>query len=184
MFKMSLSGDPKMIQMSVTGITLDPRTAQPIVILNDDSNVRGLPIWIGRSEARAISFAMGEAKSERPQTHTLFANMIELLGYKVLQIEIDTLDKSTYKATIRLIGKSKRHVERTIDARPSDAIAIALLTNAPILASDQLNFVMDTEAQLDSSFKTFLQDLKASDFNLYKRSPGPTEGENSADAES
>jgi len=155
-----------MIEMTVIGLTLDPKTGQPIVVLKDNENLRGLPIWIGHSEAKAISIALYERRTERPLTHLLLTNILELLEYEVERIEIDLLDRTTYKATIVLNSTSADADLKFVDARPSDAIAVALNAKAPILVSKSLEFVVNDELQLELSFKEFLKDVKASDFNL------------------
>lgn len=153
-----------MIEMSVIGVTHDQRTERFVVVLVDATNVKGLPIWIGRAEAKAISFALAGGKSVRPLTYSLFANLLELFDYEVQHIEIDALEYA-YKATIVMNCKSDKTSKKFLDARPSDAIAIALTAKAPILVSSELEFVIDSETQLDLSFREFVRDLKASDFN-------------------
>lgn len=162
-----------MIEMYVAGIALDARNGHPIVVLNDSSKRRALPIWIGMAEANAITRALDNQKPERPLTHDLLLNMITDLGYKVKQIEINELSSSTYFATIILLLQDPEHTVQTtkpIDARPSDAIALALRAKAPIFVSAQVvadgtipaDFEKD-EAEAEE-FKKFIDGLKASDF--------------------
>lgn len=163
-----------MIEMHVAGIALDGRTGSPIVILNDESKRRALPIWIGVFEATAINRALENYKPERPLTHDLLLNSIENLGYNVKHIEINELASSTYFATIvlQLIDpESKEETVKPIDARPSDAIALALRAKAPIFVSPQvivdgtIPADLEQDEQEAEEFKKFIDGLKASDFN-------------------
>lgn len=162
-----------MIEMYVAGIALDARNGHPIVVLNDSSKRRALPIWIGMAEASAITRALDNQKPERPMTHDLLLNVIVALGQKVTHIEINELASNTYFATIYLKqaeGPPAGDAEKPIDARPSDAIALALRAKAPIFVSAQVvadgtipaDFERD-EAEAEE-FKKFIDGLKASDF--------------------
>jgi uncharacterized protein len=162
-----------MIEMYVAGIALDAKSGHPIVVLNDPDKRRALPIWIGMFEANAITRAMDNYKPERPMTHDLLLSSIEQLGYKVKQIEINELSSNTYFATIVLesVDPAKKAEEvKPIDARPSDAIALALRAKAPIFVSAQVvaegtipaDFEKDEEEA--EEFKKFIDGLKASDF--------------------
>lgn len=160
-----------MIEMSVAGIAIDTRNAQPIVVLKENDTLRTLPIWIGVSEARAISYALEKTKSERPLTHELLLNTIEHLGYEVAEVEINKLDSSTYAANLNLQSREPGKLPLIIDARPSDAIALALAAKAPILVAPEItvNAVMAQDDET-AEFKHFVSSLKASDFKL----PGVT----------
>tara|TARA_Y100001978_G_C23606829_1_gene391578 strand:+ start:24 stop:539 length:516 start_codon:yes stop_codon:yes gene_type:complete len=161
-----------MIQMYVAAIALDARNGHPIVMLNDSTKRRALPIWIGMAEANAIGRALeNSTKPERPLTHDLLLNMITALGYKVERVEINELSSNTYFATIRLkVEDSRVEADKAIDARPSDAIALALRAEAPIFVSAQVvadgtipaDFEKDEEEA--EEFKKFIDGLKASDF--------------------
>jgi bifunctional DNase/RNase len=117
------------IQMSVGGLTLDPATKTPIVILRDGENKLNLPIWIGLLEATAIATELEGIQMARPMTHDLLRNMIGELGATIDSVEISDLRDNTYYAVInlRVAGDA-----RTIDSRPSDAISLALRTKSPI----------------------------------------------------
>ncbi|MBI2810627.1 MAG: bifunctional nuclease family protein [Candidatus Melainabacteria bacterium] len=160
-----------MIEMTVAGIAIDTRNSQPIVVLKENDTMRTLPIWIGIAEAKAISFALEKTKSERPLTHELLLTTIERLGYEVKQIEIDKLDSQTYSAILKLHSKEEGKTRMMIDARPSDAIALALAAKAPIFVSPEItvNAVMAADDET-AEFKQFVSKLKASDFKL----PGVT----------
>ena len=160
-----------MIEMYVTGIALDVRNNHPLVILNDAPKKRALPIWIGHSEAQAIARALEGFKPERPLTHDLIINVICGTGYKVHHIEINDLNENTYFSSIILENAIGELVP--IDSRPSDAIAISLRVDCPILISEKvfadgtIPTEMESEDDDDTeAFKSFVQNVKASDFKL------------------
>lgn len=160
-----------MIEMQVAAIAMDARTGAPIVLLNDRQKRRALPIWIGANEANAINKVLENIKPERPMTHDLLLNVITSLGYVVKQVEINELSRSTYYATIRLSVKDSRvDTVKDIDARPSDAIALALRSRSPIFVSAQVVAEATIPADLEKdeeeaeAFKQFVDGLKASDF--------------------
>lgn len=163
-----------MIEMFVAGIALDARNGNPIVVLNDNAKKRALPIWIGMAEAQSITKALEKHKPERPMTHDLLLNTIQKLGYKVKQVEINELNSNTYYAAIILLIDDPEHkldTVRTIDSRPSDAIALALRAGCPIFVSAQVVAEGTIPADLEKDeeeaqeFKKFIDNLKASDFN-------------------
>jgi bifunctional DNase/RNase len=117
------------IQMSVGGLTLDPVTKTPIVILKDTENKLNLPIWIGLLEATAMATEIEGIKMARPMTHDLLKNILGEVGCSVEAIEITELKENTYYAMVRLKVSGR---ELVIDSRPSDAIALALRTKSPI----------------------------------------------------
>ncbi len=162
-----------MILMHVMGIALDTRTGTPIVVLNDDENRRALPIWIGTAEASAIIRQLENIKSSRPMTHDLMFNMLETLGYTVQKIEINDLSSDTYFASIHL-KKGANGKEQTIDARPSDAIALALKAAAPIyvtsnvIADGTISTNQERDEEEAQEFRAFLENIKASDFQFDK----------------
>jgi bifunctional DNase/RNase len=117
------------IQMSVGGLTLDPVTKTPIVILKDSENKLNLPIWIGLLEATAMATEIEGIKMARPMTHDLLKNVLGEVGCAVESVEITELKENTYYALVRLTVGGKQLL---IDSRPSDAIALALRTKSPI----------------------------------------------------
>jgi uncharacterized protein len=120
------------IQMSVGGLTLDPVTKTPIVILKDTENKLNLPIWIGLLEATAMATEIEGIKMARPMTHDLLKTILGEVGGSVDSVEITELKENTYYAAlnINLAGR-----QLMIDSRPSDAIALALRTKSPIYVS-------------------------------------------------
>jgi len=119
-------------EMFVAGLVLDPASNAPIVILKNSQGDVCLPIWIGLAEATAIASALKNVDLTRPMTHDLMKNVIDQLEARVVQIRIKDLDENTFLADIDLaVGE----VSKSIDARPSDAIALAVRVNAPILVA-------------------------------------------------
>lgn len=96
-----------MSEMYVTGITLDPSNSQPVVVLNDHERRRALPIWVGQSEAASISTALQNAISERPFSHDLMMQMIDLMGYRIARVDIHTSVETTFLASITMIPNGK-----------------------------------------------------------------------------
>jgi uncharacterized protein len=117
------------IQMSVGGLTLDPVTKTPIVILKDTENKLNLPIWIGLLEATAMATEIEGIKMARPMTHDLLKNILGEVGCSVESVEITELKENTYYALVHIILAGRKLM---IDSRPSDAIALALRTKSPI----------------------------------------------------
>lgn len=117
------------IQMTVGGLTLDPVTKTPIVILKDTENKLNLPIWIGLLEATAMATEIEGIKMARPMTHDLLKTVLGEVGCSVESIEITDLKENTYFAAVNLNFSGRQMV---IDSRPSDAIALALRTKSPI----------------------------------------------------
>lgn len=171
-----------MIEMVVYGIAFDGRSGQPIVMLNDKTRRRALPIWIGPAEAQAIERALSNFKPERPMTHDLLLNTITALNFKVDRVEINELSSNTYFATIYLkVNDPTKRLElvKPIDARPSDGIALALRAKAPIFVSAQViaDGTIAADYERDEAerkeFRQFVEGLKASDFPTQGGAAGP-----------
>ena len=158
-----------MIEMKVMGIALDTRTGSPIVVLNDKENRRALPIWIGSAEASAIIRKIENIPSSRPMTHDLFMEIAQETEYKITKIEINNVDEQTYFSSVYMYNE-KLQKEISIDARPSDAIAIALRADVPIyvtanvLATGAVSTDVEKDEQEAQEFKNFIKDIKPSDF--------------------
>ena len=162
-----------MIQMRVMGIAIDTRTGNPIVVLNDMENRKALPIWIGSAEASSIIRKIENLKVLRPMTHDLMINFIKATGYDIEKVEINDVDNETYFSTVYLSNSEGKVLE--VDARPSDAIALALRAEAPIYVTEKV--LMDgsvtCDAQKDEEeaqeFRNFVQSIKPSDFERIER---------------
>jgi bifunctional DNase/RNase len=121
------------IEMSIKGLMVDPVTNTPIVILRDKEGQKVLPIWVGIFEANAIALQIENIATPRPMTHDLLRNVIHDLKAEVQKIVVCDLQENTFYALIYLELKGSTVA---IDARPSDAIALALRTRAPIFVED------------------------------------------------
>lgn len=124
-----------LIPVSVAGLALDPRTESPILLLRDEAGQRVLPIWIGVAEATAIAAKVENIDLPRPMTHDLTQALVDTLGGRIGRVAITSLRESTFYASVYvLLGD----VESALDARPSDAVALALRANAPIFVDEQV----------------------------------------------
>jgi uncharacterized protein len=133
----SLSAGAPPIEVKVGGMHLDPATGTPVVELVEKAPAhRELPIWIGPFEAQAIAMELEGVPAPRPLTHDLMKQLVEQLGGKLSRVVIEDLRENTYFATLHLDGPGGRGV--TVDARPSDAIALALRLHGRILVSEEL----------------------------------------------
>lgn len=155
-----------MLKMELHGVNLDVTTNQPVVILKDPAAKRFLPIWIGQFEATSILMEMQRIKPSRPLTHDLLKSIIERFGADVRHIVINDLKDGTFFAKILLSLNSD---SLTIDARPSDAIALAVRTEAPIFAEEgvlEKASVLTEEGEDDEveRFRSFLDSVTPEDF--------------------
>jgi len=169
---------PSFIEMKVAGIALDPTNNAPIVVLRDLDGRFILPIWIGIMEASAIAAALEGVQYSRPMTHDLFKSFIETAGATVEKIEVVDIRDNVFYALITIAQGSAR---LTIDARPSDAIAIALRTKSAIFVAAHVikdaikldsktgagkvmvGFEQDTE-----KLKEILEKMNPEDFGKFK----------------
>jgi bifunctional DNase/RNase len=124
----------KTIEMSVATVAIDPHTRAPVVVLKGEEGTV-LPIVIGTAEARAITLALNRVSVPRPMTHDLMSSLIEKLGASVSKIFIHDLRDGIFFTQIILIKNEK---ELILDSRPSDAIALALRVNAPIIVAEKI----------------------------------------------
>ena len=125
-----------MIEMFVTGVALDVRSDIPLVILHDEERKYTLPIWIGQAEAQAIARGLEGLEMERPMAHDLMMEMIDSMGAVIDSVEINSFEDTTFFASVMLIDGA--HHTTVVDARPSDAIALALRCEAPIFVAESI----------------------------------------------
>jgi len=163
-----------LIQMKVTGLTIDPFTNMPIIILKDMQERMALPIWIGLIEASAIATELEKIELSRPMTHDLLKNILASLSVKVSRVEITDLMDNTFFARIFLMDGRR---EIMMDSRPSDAIAVALRTHASIYVDRR---VMEKSRRIDlqqsvtdgqvkeQKWAEILENLSPEDFGKYK----------------
>ena len=159
-----------MVEMKVEGLTLDPLTNMPIIILKDILNDKALPIWVGYFEANAIALEIEKISTPRPMTHDLLKNLIQNMKAEVNHILVNELKDNTFYAIISLACGD---VTLAIDSRPSDAIALALRTKAPIFVEEKvieaaksldLPDLEKTNTTDDKRWKDWLDKIKPDDF--------------------
>lgn len=160
----------EMIKMKVTGLTIDPFSNMPIIILKDDTEAMALPIWIGLIEASSIATELEKIELTRPMTHDLMKNILSELGVKVQKVEITDLTDNTFFASAHLVSRDGKGF--VMDCRPSDAIALALRANADIFVDrtviEKSRRIEMTDPPKTQSFAEILETLSPEDFGKYK----------------
>ncbi|HLG59412.1 MAG TPA: bifunctional nuclease family protein [Vicinamibacterales bacterium] len=159
-----------LIEMSIKGLMVDPITNMPIVILKDKLGERVLSIWVGIFEANAIALQIENVSTPRPMTHDLLRNVITDLDGSVDRVVVSDLKDNTFFAIIHLTVRGERVA---IDARPSDAIALALRTRSPILVEET---VIDNAKTVDfapepadnARLQKWLESLDPEELGKYK----------------
>ena len=168
-----------MIEMKIRGLTLDPLTNMPIIILKDSEGKHALPIWVGIFEANAIALEMENISTQRPMTHDLIKNILNEVKAKVSHIVIDDLKDNTFYAKISIKANG---AETNVDSRPSDAIALALRLKVPVyveekvveeaksidLTGKSIDLTDQSSLEDSSKWKEWLKNLKPEDFGKYK----------------
>jgi bifunctional DNase/RNase len=157
------------LQVEIKGLMLDPSSNVPIVILRDIRSQLFLPIWIGVFEANAIALRIEGVEPPRPMTHDLLRSVLEQLGGRVEKIVISDLRESTFFALIHVRNQER---DVAIDARPSDAIALALRTGSPIFV---LRSVLDkaqavdlaTDASDEEKLRKWLEEISPDDLGKW-----------------
>ena len=158
------------IEMTIKGLMVDPITNMPIIILRDKAGDRVLPIWVGIFEANAIALQMENITTPRPMTHDLLRNVISDLKASVQKVVVSDLRENTFYALIYVAVNGDT---LAIDARPSDAIALALRTRAPIFVEEA---VIDSAKSIDFSsekadserLQKWLESLDPEELGKYK----------------
>jgi bifunctional DNase/RNase len=157
------------IEMTIKGLMVDPITNMPIIILRDKEGQRVLPIWVGVFEANAIALQVENVATPRPMTHDLLKNVIQDLEAVVTKIVVSDLKENTFYAVIYL---NRNGETLTIDARPSDAIALALRTHVPIFVEDVVidnAKTIETPEKADSErLQKWLESLDPEELGKYK----------------
>ncbi|MDA8404910.1 MAG: bifunctional nuclease family protein [Desulfobacteraceae bacterium] len=161
-------------KMTIGGLAMDPSTNAPILILNAVDGNFSLPIWIGLLEAAAIASMLQDIAFDRPMTHDLFKNFIDTVKATVPRIEVNDLKDNTFYAKIYCSSPGGEFI---LDARPSDAIALALRLKSEIFVDDQVvkNFKVQ-EGQYETvdnsedgkKWEEYLKNLPPEDFGKYK----------------
>ncbi|MCU1569912.1 MAG: hypothetical protein JWR33_653 [Naasia sp.] len=163
-----------MVQVRVAGVARDP-VGQHVILLKPIGDEPGsgtvLPIWIGGQEASSILLAVEGAQAARPLSHDLMKSLLEISGAAVTRVEVTRVEDSTFYAEITLLTPTGRH---TLDARPSDAVALASRVDAPIWVADEVlaaagipdevtEDAPDEEAEV-AEFRQFLDEADPEDF--------------------
>jgi len=159
-----------LIEMIVGGLGFDPRNLSPLVLLRDQEELNFLPIWIGVFEAAAIAMELQGVQPPRPMTHDLLKDAVENLGGKIQRVIISDVKDGTFFAAIEVESKEGKVIN--LDARPSDAIALAVRCHAPIFVTEavmmQAKLVnSEKDAEETKKFKEFLENLRPEDFTKY-----------------
>jgi bifunctional DNase/RNase len=158
-----------MHEMVIYGVSFDLVGKQPIVLLKTADGNKFLPIWIGHPEAAAILMKLQGASTPRPMTHDLLSDMLEQLDAEVVRITVTELRENTFYASIT-VHQNGSEIE--IDSRPSDAIAIAVRSDAPIFAAERvieesaIEFEGEevNEEEIVDEFRKFLDDVSPDQF--------------------
>lgn len=168
-----------MVEVKVWSLALDEKNQLPVVVLQSLDGTKRLPIWIGPPEASAIAMEIAGKKFQRPLTHDLLVSILAGLGAKVRRVEITDLRETTFYAKIYLEAGGELI---TVDARPSDSLAVALKCKArifvaPHLFSSELDALLQTEAASEAEeptdeerateLKSFLENLNPKDFGKF-----------------
>jgi bifunctional DNase/RNase len=158
------------IEVRIRGLMMDPSTKMPIVILNDLAGEIVLPIWVGLLEANAIALEIEKATMPRPMTHDLLRSVIAGLNARVTRVVVAALHDDTFYSTVWL-EQSGEHI--ALDARPSDAIALALRSDCPIYVSKSVleharNASTNVASQDPEDVRRWLENLGDDDMGNYK----------------
>jgi len=159
-----------LVEMNIKGLMVDPITNMPIIILRDRDGQKVLPIWVGVFEANAIALQIENIQTPRPMTHDLLRNVIQDLQAAVEKIVVCDLRDNPFYALIHLTTPAG---PVAIDARPSDAIALALRTRAPILVEERVidnakSVDFSNEKQDSDRLQQWLESLDPDDMGKYK----------------
>ena len=156
------------LEVKVSGLAFDPRVKSHVVVLKEAAGDRILPIWIGANESQAIARELAGQRFQRPLTHDLVATLVDGLKAKVSRIVISELRDNTFFANIVVEQNSE---VLSVDARPSDSIAVALRCKAPIFVSEEL---LEQQPQTELSpedkaeeLRRYLENLDPEDFGKY-----------------
>jgi uncharacterized protein len=158
------------VEMRIQGLMLDPITQGPLIVLRDPRTDSKLPIWVGAFEANAIATEMERIRMPRPSTHDLLRDVIRELGARLTKVVITDLQDNVFFATLFLETATG---PKQIDARPSDAIALALRWDAPIYAAEDViqaaqNIDLTQGYKDTERFRQWLESLDESDLGKYE----------------
>jgi bifunctional DNase/RNase len=161
-------------EVNIASMAIDPTSNTPIIILKSVKGDQAVPIWIGLLEATSIASALRDVKFDRPMTHDLFKNFIDNMEMVVSKVEVCDIKDNTFYARIYFVSEDKSF---DMDARPSDAIAIALRFGAPIYVDDKIfdksqmvegDFEVLNKSEDGKKWAEYLENLSPEDFGKYK----------------
>ncbi|MBK8150668.1 MAG: bifunctional nuclease family protein [Acidobacteria bacterium] len=141
-----------LIEVKIGALIMDPNSNSPIVVLKGVDTDAVLPIWVGAFEANAIALEIEKLVPQRPMTHDLIRNLVTEMGMKVSRVIISDLRENTFYAVIELTDESGKLV--TLDARPSDAIALALRADSAIFADQKVLDISSASSQAEPDFES------------------------------
>jgi len=154
--------------MQISGLMVDPATNMPIVILKDDDDRHVLPIWVGVFEANAIALSVEEIVPPRPMTHDLMHDVLSALGAEVRRVIVSDLRDNTYYAVVELeLGDASY----SIDARPSDGLALALRAHAPVFVEESVLKLAESGGEQASEaerLRKWFEGLDPDEFSKYE----------------
>jgi len=159
------------VEVRIRGLTLDPSTSMPIIVLKDVASETVMPIWVGIFEANAIAMEIEKVALPRPMTHDLTRNLMRHLNARLERVVISELNDDTFFATLWLRQGDE---PLALDARPSDAIALALRADCPIYVTEEvmqaakLNTTGPAEGQAAEQLRGWLEGLNDEDLGRYK----------------
>jgi bifunctional DNase/RNase len=181
-----------MVEMQVAGIALDAASRSPIVLLRDPSGRRQVPIWIDQAQAQNILAGINRERPPRPLSHDLMAQILILAGLRLDRVVVHAIEDNTFRAVLKLINEAGESTE--LDARPSDAIALALRTDSSIwmleevVADASISVDAEADAEDQEDFRRFLDRTSPAELirHLHKAAPEGSlpdgeEGEETAD---
>jgi bifunctional DNase/RNase len=178
-----------MVEMQVAGIALDAASRSPIVLLRDPSGRRQVPIWIDQAQAQNILAGMNRERPPRPLTHDLMAQLLNLAGLRLERVVVHAIEDNTFRAVLKLSNEAGESNE--VDARPSDAIALALRTGSSIWMLEEVvadaSIPVDAEADAEDQedFRKFLDRTSPAELirHLHKAAPEGTASDAEAKGE-
>jgi len=162
-------------KMRVAGLTVDPSSNVPIVVLQTENDEEMLPIWIGIMEASAIASELEKVENSRPMTHDLFVNTLKAIGVALEKILVSELKDNTYYARLFLVDRQGKRYE--VDARPSDSIALALRAKAEIWVEESVlelahkldkDAVSDKQRTEEEKWQEILENIDPDDLGKYR----------------
>jgi bifunctional DNase/RNase len=154
------------VPVHIHALGFDENNSQPVVMLREESGIRVLPIWIGQPEAMAIMLAVQGTAPPRPLTHDLLMGVIMATGFTVERVEINRVEDGTFYAALTMKDETR---EITLDARPSDCLALAVRSGSPVFVSEEVmaasGVLPDDEAEEEvAAFRDFLDHVAPEDF--------------------